>query len=193
MKVRRLNLEIGRMLLVVRFWDKGEHYFVSTNSSYRDVAYITKDNRIRFIESESDNGNIQVVKEDFEKFSKRFFDGNLEKFVIEAMRHFLNNLQLLNSVHLDFSNNGKPTVVQTRSYFPENGEWFLEEGRGSHEFKLRNLQISIFGVSKATYSFWTPGGGNLFEELDEFVDIPESKFVPIVERYRQLELNFEET
>lgn len=193
MKVRRLNLEIGRMLLVIRFWDKGEHYFVSTNSSYRDVAYITKDNRIRFIESEADNGNIQVVKEDFEKFSKRFFDGNLEKFVIEAMRQFLNNLQLLNSVHLDFSNNGKPTVVQTRSYFPENGEWFLEEGRSSHEFKLRNLQISIFGVSKATYSFWTPGGGNLFEELDEFVDIPESKFVPIVERYRQLELNFEET
>lgn len=193
MKVRRLNLEIGRMLLVIRFWDKGEHHFVSTNSSYRDVAYITKDNRIRFIESEADNGNIQVVKEDFEKFSKKFFDGNLEKFVIEAMRYFLNNLQLLNSVHLDFSNNGKPTVVQTRSYFPENGEWFLEEGRGSHEFKLRNLQISIFGVSKATYSFWTPGGGNLFEELDEFVDIPESKFVPIVERYRQLELNFEET
>lgn len=62
-----------------------------------------------------------------------------------------------------------------------------------HEFKLRNLQIAIFGVSKATYSFWTPGGGNLFEELDEFVDIPDSKFVPIVERYRQLELNFEET
>lgn len=193
MKVRRLNLEIGRMLLVVRFWDKGEYYFVSTNSSYRDVAYITKDNRIRFIESEADNGNIQVVKEDFEKFSKKFFDGNLDRFVIEAMRHFLNNLQLLNSVHLDFSNNGKPTVVQTRSYFPENGEWFLEEGRGSHEFKLRNLQISIFGVSKATYSFWTPGGGNLFEELDEFVDIPESKFVPIVQRARQLELNFEET
>ena len=193
MKVRRLNLEIGRMLLVIRFWDKGEHYFVSTNSSYRDVAYITKDNRIRFIESEAGNGDIQVVKEDFEKFSKKFFDGNLDRFVIEAMRHFLNNLQLLNSVHLDFSNNGKPTVVQTRSYFPENGEWFLEEDRGSYEIRLRNLQIAIFGVSKATYSFWTPGGGNLFEELDEFVDIPDSKFVPIVQRARQLELNFEET
>lgn len=191
MKVKRLNLEIGKMLLVVRFWDKGEHHFVSTESSYRDVAYITKDNRIRFIESESVNGNVSVVKEDFATISKRFFDGNLEKLVVETMRHLLNNLELLNSVQLDFSK-GKPTTVQTRSYFPENGEWFLEEGRGSYEFKLRNLQIAIFGVSKASYQFWVPGGGNLFEELDEYVDIPDSKFVPIVERFRQLELDFEE-
>lgn len=192
MKVRRLNLEIGRMLLIVRFWDKGEHYFVSTNGSYRDVAYITKDNRIRFIESESGNGNIQVVKEDFEKFSKRFFDGNLERFVIDAMRHCLNNLQLFNSVHLDYGGDGLKTV-STRHYFPKNNEWFLEEGRGTYEIKLRNLQISIFGISKSSYGFWVPGGESLFEEFDEFVDIPESKFIPVIQRARQLELNFEET
>lgn len=191
MKVKRLNLEIGKMLLIVRFWDKGEHHFVSTNSSYRDVAYITKDNRIRFIDSESSNGEIKVVKEDFEEISKKFFDGNLEKLIVEAMRHLLNDLELLNSVQLDFSK-GKPITIQTRSYFPENGEWFLEEGRGSYEFKLRNLQIAIFGVSKASYQFWAPGGGNLFEELDEYVDIPDSKFIPVVQRARQLELNFEE-
>lgn len=191
MKVKRLNLEIGKMLLIVRFWDKGEHYFISTNGSYKDVAYITKDNRIRFIESESVNGNVSVVKEDFEYISKRFFDGNLERLMVDAVRHMLNNLQLLNSVQLDWSN-GKPTTVETRSYFPENGEWFLEEGRGSYEFKIRNLQVAIFGVSKASYGFWAPGGGNLFEELDEYVDIHESKFAPIVQRARQLELDFEE-
>ena len=191
MKVKRLNLEIGKMLLIVRFWDKGEHYFISTNGSYKDVAYITKDNRIRFIESESVNGSVSVVKEDFENISKKFFDGNLERLMVDAVRHMLNDLQLLNSVQLDFSK-GKPTTVETRSYFPENGEWFLEEGRGSYEFKMRNLQIAIFGVSKASYQFWAPGGGNLFEELDEYVDIPDSKFVPIVERFRQLELDFEE-
>ena len=192
MKVKRLNLEIGKMLLIVRFWDKGEHYFVSTNGSYRDVAYITKDNRIRFIDSESDNGHIEVVKEDFEKYSKRFFDGHLDKYVIEAIRCGLNNLQLLNSVHLDFGNDGVKSVP-TRHYFPKNNEWFLEEGRGRYEIKLRNLQIAIFGIAKSSYGFWTPDGETLFEEFDEFVDIPENKFAPVIQRARQLELNFEET
>lgn len=192
MKVKRLNLEIGKMMLFVRFWDKGEHYFLSTNCSYRDVAYITNDNRIRFIDSESDNANIEVVKEDFEKYSKRFFDGHLEKYIIEAMRYCLNNLQLLNSVHLDFTNNGVNTVP-TRHYFPNNNEWFLEEGRARYEIKLRNLQITICGIAKSSYGFWTPGGETLFEEFDEFVDIPENKFVPVIQRARQLELNFEET
>ena len=192
MKVKRLNLEIGKMLLIVRFWDKGEHYFVSTNGSYRDVAYITKDNRIRFIDSESDNANIEVVKEDFEKYSKRFFDGHLEKYAIEAIRCGLNNLQLLNSVHLDFGSDGVKSVP-TRHYFPKNNEWFLEEGRGRYEIKLRNLQIAIFGIAKSSYGFWTPGGETLFEEFDEFVDIPENKFAPVIQRARQLELNFEET
>ena len=192
MKVKRLNLEIGKMLLIVRFWDKGEHYFVSTNGSYRDVAYITKDNRIRFIDSESDNANIEVVKEDFEKYSKRFFDGHLEKYAIEAIRCGLNDLQLLNSVHLDFGNDGVKSVP-TRHFFPKNNEWFLEEGRGRYDIKLRNLQISIVGIAKASYGFWTPGGETLFEEFDEFVDIPENKFAPVIQRARQLELNFEET
>lgn len=191
MKVKRLNLEIGKMLLAVRFWDKGEHHFITTNSSYRDVAYITKDYRIRFIDSESSNGDIDVVKEDFKEISKKFFDGELEKLTIGAIRHLLNDLQLLNSVKLDHSN-GKTNVIQTRSYFPENPKWFLEEGRGTYEYRLRNLRISICGIVQSSYMFWAPGGGNLFEELDEYVDIPESKFVPVVQRYRQLELNFEE-
>ena len=191
MKVKRLNLEIGKMLVVVRFWDKGEHHFITTNSSYRDAAYITKDNRIRFIDTESSNGEIRAVKEDFEEISKKFFGGDLERLTVDAMRNLLNDLQLINSVKLDHSN-GKTNVIQTRSYFPENGKWFLEEGRGSYEYRLRNLQISIFGITQSSYHFWAPGGGNLFEELDEYVDIPESKFVPVVQRYRQLELNFEE-
>ena len=191
MKVKRLNLEIGKMLVVVRFWDKGEHHFINTNSSYRDVAYITKDYRIRFIDTESSNGDIEVVKEDFKEISKKFFDGELEKLTIDAIRHLLNDLQLLNSVKLDHSN-GKTNVIQTRSYFPENTKWFIEEGRGTYEYRLRNLRISILGIAHSTYMFWAPGGGNLFEELDEYVDIPESKFVPVVQRYRQLELNFEE-
>ena len=191
MKVKRLNLEIGKMLLAVRFWDKGEHHFITTNSSYRDVAYITKDYRIRFIDTESSNGDIEVVKEDFKEISKKFFDGELEKLTIDAIRHLLNDLQLINSVRLDHSN-GKTNVIQTRSYFPENPKWFLEEGRGTYEYRLRNLRISILGIAHSTYMFWAPGGGNLFEELDEYVDIIESKFVPVVQRYRQLELNFEE-
>ena len=181
MDVKRLIIDLNNMFLRINFWDNGNAIAFSFKCDFFDKAYIDKNNRIRFNTKECNSGelmlnlstrNAENDNSEFFEISRKYFNDNLANLVKDSLRHMLNGEQLIPNPSVE-------AAYKLKSR-PKNN---------NHTQRCRNLNVGIYGLDPDGYNIWCPTGENLFEELEDFMEIPSGDFMDLPQDAVQLELD----